>query len=220
LPVQEEEDGCGIFTQTSLEYAFFSVLLGTIFGKEPTPLILQMHDGSQPPGDPRWVMPNIVSIRCQHIELSTKRYGFPEESLATVGPGGMKGIDAKLEIPEQMSEAELMSAVSHDHEVGSQPVTHPRGSREERAQESFDDFVPPGSIDMEEGGQGIAEHPELRPLPCNACARFITLNRRAASHLLLDLLVARRDMIRHSPDERAKRSLTQRKMAEILQVLC
>ena len=99
------------------------------------------------------------------IECSAECDGFPEQTLALVRPRGMEGIDAELEIPKEMGEAELMATMSDDHEMSTQPVAHPDGSGVERSQESFDDVVAPGTIDVEEVAKGLRKTQSCARLP-------------------------------------------------------
>lgn len=161
-------------------------------------------------------MPNVFSPHRQRIKLPAQCDGFPEQSLAGVGPGGMKGIDTELEIPQEMGEAELMTPMRDHHKVGSQSITHPGGSRKKCTQKSFDDLVPSGSIDMEKCGEGIAEYPELCPRPRYSCPRLVALDGRAVSHFFLDFLIPRGDVIRHTMNERTERALAQGQVTEIL----
>ena len=172
--------------------------------------------GPDSPHDPDRIAPDVMSVLNHPVQGPSQHHGFPQQLLERKSPVGVKGIDAELEIPKEMGETELVAAVGDHHEMRSQPVAHPGCRREERTQESLDDLVPPAAIHMEEGGKGIAEHPELRPLPGDPRPRLVALDDTPALHFFTDLLVAGRDAIRHPVDESAERALAHGKIAEIL----
>lgn len=215
---EEKEKGIRCFQKIALESPFFFVPRWTLRGEEDVHLVLDGRERSDSPDDPEGILPDVLSRLGHSIQGSSERDGFPEQTLKCIGPFCLKQIDAVLEVPQEMGEAELMPSVGDDHEVGPQPIAHPSGGGEQSSEEGFDDRVPPRWIDVEEGGQRIAEDPELDSLPCDPPARLVTLDRAPAFDLLFESLVGGPRARGHPVHEGDERAGAQGERAEILEV--